>query len=875
MDESVVNRIAAGEVVQKPYAAVKELIENSLDAGSTSISVTVKDGGLSYLQIQDNGHGISTKDMPIVCERFTTSKLTHFEDLKTIDTFGFRGEALASISHVAHVTITTRTKDSQCAYRAKYQDGQLIPMKIGGKAIPEKCAGTQGTTISVEDLFYNMPTRKNALKNLNEEYQRILDVVSKYSIHYGDKHIAFTCKKQGQSVASLNTPTSSSTLDNIGIVYGRALPKELLQLEFEINEDDDDDMNMNAITGTSIDGNTKSDKFSCKVSALISNANYSTKRGGCIIFINNRLVDCNAVKRTVENIYAELLPKNMRPFLYFSITMPSHHVDVNVHPTKKEVHFLFESELLEHIHAAVHAKLQRANESRTFYTQSVLPSDFVVTASSNQSQTKISSDEGPNNTNQLATNNDNDEIMESEDFFGGGVMTTNDKENRGSSDIDIVKQNIKDLATTGKRKSTTSGTSASASGIVPKKMVRVDPNQVRIDSVFHTLEDIGGDKMKRDVSFSQNDNTTTSEKYDTEETLANLFCGVCDSSLTIITDPSSSASSRQQQQYECECCVNVDGNVVSTPAIHARVPITPSTITNTMGSSDKTKKWTSAMGKFFETQVQYESIRDLLREVQDNFHSPLHEVIKSHTFVGIVNCKYTAVQYDTRLLLLDHAVLLKHLFYQLCLRRFACVPKLKLETPIDIETFVRASLDHPHAMWSSQDGDKDSITKVVVNLLEEKSEMLLEYFSITIEVDEMSQRLKLLTVPELLTGYVPNPEALPMFLLRLATDTDWSDEKQCFKSISLQVADFYSHLAIPKSLEKKNEKEGKRGKSDKEQYNNESNASASVNNLENTLRDLLLPAIKNLLITPSEVADKKAIVPVAALEQLYKVFERC
>jgi DNA mismatch repair protein MLH1 len=154
-------------------------MENSLDAGATSIVITVKGGGLQLLQIQDNGHGIRKDDLGIVCERFTTSKLSTFDDLKKINTYGFRGEALASITHVAHVTIITKTADSQCAYKAKYLDGKPIPMKPGDNANPKPCAGNVGTTITVEDLFYNLPTRKQAFKNPNEQYQRILDVVTK------------------------------------------------------------------------------------------------------------------------------------------------------------------------------------------------------------------------------------------------------------------------------------------------------------------------------------------------------------------------------------------------------------------------------------------------------------------------------------------------------------------------------------------------------------------------------------------------------------------------------------------------------------------------------------------------------------------------
>jgi DNA mismatch repair protein MLH1 len=165
--EDVVNKIAAGEIIVAPVHALKELIENSVDAGSTGLEILVKDGGLKLLQITDNGHGIDVslittdhltrlilnksqkEDLPILCERFTTSKLKAFEDLASIGTYGFRGEALASISHIAHLAVTTRTKESSCAWKAVYSGGKLVSPKPGQSAEPKPIAGRQGTQITV------------------------------------------------------------------------------------------------------------------------------------------------------------------------------------------------------------------------------------------------------------------------------------------------------------------------------------------------------------------------------------------------------------------------------------------------------------------------------------------------------------------------------------------------------------------------------------------------------------------------------------------------------------------------------------------------------------------------------------------------------
>ena len=342
LDETVVNRIAAGEVIQRPANALKELMENCLDAGSSNITVVVAGGGLQLLQINDNGSGIRKEDLKIVCERFTTSKLREFNDLTSISTYGFRGEALASISHVAKLTIMTKTEGSPCGYKVEYSDGKPVNDK------PKPSAANKGTQITVEDLFYNVPTRKRVLKSASEEFNKIADVVTKYSIHNSGK-VGFTLKKIGDSNHDLRTQVGASVSDNVGVIYGSTIAKELIDFEHE----------------------EKPLKF--KIRGSMTNANFNVKKMNFILFINHRLVESTALKKAIEMIYSAYLPKGTYPFVYLSLEIAPENVDVNVHPTKHEVHFLHQDEIIEKIQQAIDAKLMGSNKSRTFYTQAILP----------------------------------------------------------------------------------------------------------------------------------------------------------------------------------------------------------------------------------------------------------------------------------------------------------------------------------------------------------------------------------------------------------------------------------------------------------------------------------------------------------------------
>lgn len=397
LDESVVNRIAAGEIIHRPANALKELIENSLDAGATLIRITLKEGGIKMLQIQDNGSGIQPSDLPLLCERFATSKLRAFGDLENMSTFGFRGEALASISYVtASMNVVSKTKHQDFAFRAYYANGALAPPKPGQSSDPRQCAGTDGTLITAQDLFYNVPQRRRALRSPADEYNRALDVVSKYAVHYGDKGVGFVCRKAGSNATDLNTPSSptNTTLDTIRLLHGNAVARELVQLK-----------------------DVSDDRLGFQCHGCISGANWSSKRTTLLCFINNRLVHCPLLKRSIEALYSTLLPKGGHPWIYLSITINPANVDVNVHPTKKEVHFLNEDEIVQRICQAAQVRLAGANSSRTFaLSQAVLPvlssaggaaseqktRPALREAQSSSSSVSSSSGAGANNTRRTA-----------------------------------------------------------------------------------------------------------------------------------------------------------------------------------------------------------------------------------------------------------------------------------------------------------------------------------------------------------------------------------------------------------------------------------------------------------------------------------------
>ncbi|KAM3723204.1 DNA mismatch repair protein [Dirofilaria immitis] len=323
LPEDVVNRIAAGEVIVRTANVVKELIENALDAGATEVVITAKNGGLDLLKVQDNGKGITKDDLAIVCERFTTSKLRKYEDLESMSTFGFRGEALASISHVAKMTIISKTSDSQYAYVGRYTDSQLQ-----GDIKPS--AGLNGTIVIAEDLFYNYPSRRRAFKYPADEMNRIADVVVRYALH--NPSISFTLRRCG-SGSDFRTAGTNDLYKTISSLLGGKFSKDLILLNHS-------DSALHFI----LNGCLVRPTASCTAESL---QNRQNRHKIFYLFINGRSVECHALKQALDIVFAA--QNTMSPFIMISLQIEPKRIDVNVHPTKSIVYFLEQDSIINSI----------------------------------------------------------------------------------------------------------------------------------------------------------------------------------------------------------------------------------------------------------------------------------------------------------------------------------------------------------------------------------------------------------------------------------------------------------------------------------------------------------------------------------------------
>ena len=327
LDDNTINKIAAGEVVERPASVIKELVENAIDAHADRIEVEITAGGTSFMRVSDNGIGMSRQDAELAILRHATSKIVKLDDLLTIGTLGFRGEALPSIASVSRFTLTTRQAGDELGTEIKISGGSLPEIGETGCGI--------GTTIRVEDLFFNTPARKKFLKTNNTEGGKINEFIVKLAI--SNPQIAF--KLINNNKMAVSTPGNGDLKDTLQSIYGGTVGSALLPLEFE-----DEDIRLSG--------------FVTKPSAIRSSRSWQT------FIVNGRIIANRAIAKAIDNAYHALIPKTGYPLVALNIQVPQNTIDVNVHPQKSEMKFEDEGRVFKAVYKAVLDAIRPKDEVR-------------------------------------------------------------------------------------------------------------------------------------------------------------------------------------------------------------------------------------------------------------------------------------------------------------------------------------------------------------------------------------------------------------------------------------------------------------------------------------------------------------------------------
>lgn len=310
LTQETIDKIAAGEVVERPSSVVKELVENAIDAKATAITIEIKEGGISFIRISDNGCGINKEDVPLAFLRHSTSKIRNVEDLLCVSSLGFRGEALSSIAAVSRVELITKTPDALTGVRYQIEGSKEVAF--------EEIGAPDGTTFLIKDLFYNTPARKKFLKSAQTEGAYIADMVEKLALSHPDISFKFIQNNQ----TKLHTSGNGNIKDLIYHVFGREISSAVLPVELE-NE-------LFSVTG-----------YIGKPMITRGNRNYE------IYFINGRYIKSNLLSKAIEEAYKSFLMQHQYPFCVLYFTFKGESLDVNVHPTKMELRFDHNTEVYQ------------------------------------------------------------------------------------------------------------------------------------------------------------------------------------------------------------------------------------------------------------------------------------------------------------------------------------------------------------------------------------------------------------------------------------------------------------------------------------------------------------------------------------------------
>ena len=387
LDDLTINKIAAGEVIERPASVVKEVMENSIDAGASKITVEIRNGGISYIRVTDDGKGIMQDDMEIAFERHATSKLRNADDLNEIKSMGFRGEALASIAAIAKVTLVSKTADSNTGYEVICEGGKILSKQEAG------CPN--GTSITIENLFYNTPVRYKFLKKDFTETGYIEDVVTRIALVHPE--IAIKLINTGKTV--IQTSGNGDIKAVIYNIYGKEIAENLISIDYDY-----EDIKVKGVIGKPV----------------ISRSNRSNQ----LFFVNDRYVKDKTLSGAAEQAFKGFVTIGKHGFLVLDIKMDPRKVDVNVHPAKLEVRFQEENKIFKAVYHAIKEGLLRGDlvadtesidgidSTKTRYNEENIQPDVKVESTQNSNFRDILNNNSNNISGKEATEKKTEETFE-------------------------------------------------------------------------------------------------------------------------------------------------------------------------------------------------------------------------------------------------------------------------------------------------------------------------------------------------------------------------------------------------------------------------------------------------------------------------------